>query len=129
MNCLLDTSTFLWFVSDPARLSPLAVAIIEDSRNRAYLSHVSIWEIAIKFRTGKLDLIADSFAGWLDARLNSNSFRLLEIKLSHYRQYADLPLHHRDPFDGLLIAQSLAEELPLISSDRAFDQYAVDRHW
>ena len=129
MNYLLDTSAFLWYVSAQAELSPQARSIIGDSRNNIYLSYVSIWELAIKFRIGKLELMPASLTAWLDTQLAANTFRLLDIKVSHLLQYADLPLVHRDPFDGLLIAQSLVENIPVITSDAAFDQYAIQRLW
>ena len=100
-----------------------------DSGINVYLSLVSIWELAIKFRTGKLELIPASLSDWVDKQLAENSFRLLEIKISHLKRYADLPLMHRDPFDGLLIAQSQVEGIPVISNDAAFDHYAIQRIW
>ena len=129
MNYLLDTSTFLWYVSAQTKLSPQARSIIGDSRNNVYLSFVSIWELSIKYRVGKLELASDSLSNWLDTHLATNSFRLLEIKVSHLLQYAALPLVHRDPFDGLLIAQSQVENIPVITSDSTFDQYAIQRLW
>ena len=129
MNYLLDTSTFLWYVSAQAELSPQAKSIIGDSRNNIYLSIVSIWEVAIKFRVGKLQLTPDSLTAWLEIQLAANSFRLLEIKVSHLLRFADLPLVHRDPFDGLLIAQSQVENIPVITSDAAFDSYEIQRVW
>ena len=129
MNYLLDTSTFLWYVSAQSELSPYARSIVGDSRNNIYLSFVSIWELAIKFRVGKLELIPNSLTDWLQIQLAANTFRLLEIKVSHLLRYADLPLVHRDPFDGLLIAQSQVENIPVITSDAAFDQYPIQRVW
>lgn len=85
--------------------------------------------MAIKFRIGKLEVMPEPLSAWLDKHLACNSFRLLEIKVSHLVRYADLPLRHRDPFDGLLIARSLAENLSIISNDRAFDAYQVQRVW
>ena len=127
MNYLLDTSTFLWYVSAQGALSAAAYSIIADADNNVYLSPVSIWELAIKYRIGKLSLISDSLSDWLDIHLATNSFRLLEIKISHLKRFAELPLIHRDPFDGLLIAQSLVENIPIITSGAAFDEYAVQR--
>ncbi len=129
MNYLLDTSTFLWYVSAQSELSPHARSIVGDSRNNIYLSFVSIWELAIKFRVGKLELIPNSLTDWLQIQLAANTFRLLEIKVSHLVQYADLPLVHRDPFDGLLIAQSQVENIPVITNDSAFDAYDIQRLW
>ncbi|MDE2634805.1 MAG: type II toxin-antitoxin system VapC family toxin [Chloroflexota bacterium] len=122
MNYLLDTSTFLWYVSAESELSPQARSIIGDTRNNVYLSFVSIWELSIKCRIGKLELTSESLSDWLDMHL--------EIKVSHlFLQYADLPLVHRDPFDGLLIAQSQVENIPVITSDAAFDSYEIQRVW
>ena len=129
MRYLLDTSTFLWYVSAQTELSPQARSIIGDSRNNVYLSFVSIWELAIKFRIGKLELIPASLTAWLDIQLTANSFRLLDIKVANLLQFADLPLVHRDPFDGLLIAQSQVENIPIITSDATFDRYPVQRVW
>ncbi len=129
MNCLLDTSTFIWYVSAQRRLSERARLIVSDADNIIYFSMVSIWELAIKYRTGKLDLFPPPFSEWIDRELASNSFGLLEIKLPHLKGVSELPLHHRDPFDRLLIAQSLAEDLPIISSDNIFDRYASGRLW
>ena len=129
MNYLLDTSTFLWYVSAQRRLSDRARTIIGSSDNSIYLSLVSVWEMAIKFRGGKLELIPPPFSQWIDRELTTNSFRLLNITLQHLKYIADLPLFHQDPFDRLLIVQSLAEGLPLLSNDRAFDAYAARRIW
>ncbi|MCY3574038.1 MAG: type II toxin-antitoxin system VapC family toxin [Chloroflexi bacterium] len=129
MNCLLDTSTFIWYVSAQIRLSDIALSILSDAGNKVYLSLVSIWELAIKYRTGKLDLIPPPFSEWIASELESNSFSLLEIQLPHLIVVSELPLHHRGPFDRLLIAQSLAEGLPITSSDSLFDLYPINRLW
>ena len=129
MNYLLDTSTFLWYVSVHTELSPQAKAIIGDPGNNVFLSLVSIWELAIKFRIGKLELTPAPLSVWLNKHLAANSFRLLDIKLSHLVRYAELPPHHRDPFDGLLVAQSQVENIPVITNDAAFDHYPIERIW
>ena len=129
MNCLLDTSAFLWYVSAHKDLSTQAKTIIADSNNSVYLSLASIWEIAIKFRAGKLELVPPPFSVWIDHELASNSFRLLDINVLHLKRVAELPLNHRDPFDRLLIAQSQVEDMPVITNDAAFDSYAVQRLW
>lgn len=129
MNYLLDTSTFLWYLSAQTELSPQAEAVIGDSDNNVYLSLVSIWELAIKIRIGKLALSSVSLSEWIDSQLAANSFRLLEIKIAHLYEFAALPLAHRDPFDGLLIAQSLVEGIPIITNDAAFDDYHIQRIW
>ena len=129
MNYLLDTSAFLWYVSAHTRLSPQATTIIGNPGNCVYLSLASIWELAIKVRIGKLELTPAPLSVWLDKHLAENSFRLLEIKLSNLARYADLPPLHRDPFDGLLVAQSIIESIPVINSDAAFDHYPIARVW
>lgn len=129
MNYLLDTSSFLWFVYDDERLSTAAVELLEDSRNAIFLSLASIWEIAIKANLGRGLLLRQPFPGFVDEQLNSNRFQLLNISISHLKLVAELPLLHRDPFDRLLIAQSLAEDLPIITNDAAFDHYPVQRVW
>ena len=129
MNYLLDASTFLWYVSAHTQLSGQAKSIIGNPVYNVHLSLASIWELAIKFRIGKLELAPDPLSVWLDKHLAANSFRLLEIKVSHLIRYAELPLRHRDPFDGLLVAQSLVENIPVITNDAAFDQYPIERIW
>ena len=112
-----------------AELSQQAKTIVGDPDNNVYLSMFSIWELSTKFRIGKLELAPASLSDWLDIHLAANSFRLLEIKVSHLLQCSVLPLAHKDPFDGLLIAQSLVENIPVITSDAAFDQYPIQRVW
>ena len=129
MNYLLDSSTFLWFVSARTELSPQANTTIGDPGNSVYLSLVSIWELAIKLRIGKLEVTPAPLSVWLDKHLAENSFRLLEIKVSHLVRYAELPPIHRDPFDGLLVAQSMVADIPIITSDAAFDHYPIARVW
>ena len=92
MICLLDTNAFLWFVARQKDLSANAETLIESSDSYIYLSLVSIWELAIKFKTGKLDLIPPPFSEWIDRELTVNSFRLLPINISHVKLVAELPL-------------------------------------
>ncbi len=129
MSFLLDTSSFLWFIYEERRLSLAAMTLLEDSGNAIYLSLASIWEIAIKANLGRGLELRQPFAEFIDYQLNTNRFQVLNINISHLKQVADLPLIHRDPFDRLLIAQSLAENLPIITNDRAFDAYQIQRVW
>ena len=92
------------------------------------MSLASIWEVAIKFNKGKLDLSLP-FDDFVETTIHSYSLRLLNIQISHLRRVARMPLHHRDPFDRLLIAQSLVENIPIITSDAAFDHYSISRIW
>ena len=129
MIYLLDTNAFLWFVVRQKDLSANAETLIESSDSYIYLSLVSIWELAIKFKTVKLDLIPPPFSEWIDRELTVNSFRLLPINFSHVKLVAELPLVHRDPFDRLIVAQAQVERLPVISSDKVLDNYQIDRIW
>ena len=129
MNLLLDTSSFLWFVFDDNRLSAGAAERIVDSANEIYLSLASIWEIAIKANLRRGLELRRPFPDFIDYHLSANRFRLLDIKVSHLKAVYDLPLHHRDPFDRLLIAQSQVENIPVITSDAAFDAYDIHRLW
>ncbi|MCY3834631.1 MAG: type II toxin-antitoxin system VapC family toxin [Chloroflexi bacterium] len=129
MNYLLDTSSFLWFVHDDRRLSASAADYIESSDNEVYLSIASIWEIAIKVNLRRGLVLRRPFPEFIDHHLNTNQFRILGIRVSHLKRLHDFPLHHRDPFDRLLIAQSLVENIPIITSDAAFDLYPVERLW
>src|SRR6516225_7606219 len=119
MTLLLDAHAFLWFCQDDPLLSAAAKALIEDAGNRKLVSVASCWEIAIKAGLGKLKL-GEPSANYLSAALSRTGFDLLAISLPHATFVETLPLHHRDPFDWLLVAQSLIEAIPLVSADVAF---------
>ena len=129
MNYLLDTSAFLWFVYNDRRLSTVAAERIKDFDNVIYLSMASIWEIAIKVNLRRGLVLHRPFPEFIDHQLNSNQFELLQIKVSHFKRVADLPLPPSRPIRRLLIAQSHVENIPVISSDSTFDQYAIQRVW
>ena len=129
MSYLLDTSAFLWFVTDDRKLSTLARRVLEESSDDIYLSLASIWELAIKANLGRGLELPRPFAEFVDIELQAEQILILNIELDHLKLVADSPLHHRDPFDRLIIAQSQVENLPVISSDAAFDQYPVQRVW
>jgi PIN domain nuclease of toxin-antitoxin system len=126
MRLLLDTQAFLWFIWTDARLSAMARALIQDPNNTIFLSSASCWEIAIKVSTRKLALNKPLDVFILEA-LQQNGFDILAIEVAHAAVVATLPFHHRDPFDRMLVAQSLAEKMPVISVDAAFDAYGVTR--
>ena len=128
VKALLDSHAFLWFVNDAPRLSGSAREAIVASDNIIYLSVVSAWELAVKFSNGKLTL-ARPFPDFLDEQLALNVFQILPIDLFHLRVLVNLPFHHKDPFDRLLAAQSLADGLILISADATLDAYGVNRLW
>ena len=129
MRYLLDTSSFLWFVNDDYRLSPAARDLLKDPQHEFCLSIASVWETAIKANLGRGLELPVPFAAFIDAVIERYRFPILHISVAHLKQVAELPLVHGDPFDRLLIAQSLIEGLPILTSDRKFDAYAVHRIW
>ena len=128
MNLLLDTHSLLWFLNEDPQLVPNAKALIEDSLNRKFVSMASCWEIAIKIGLNKLDL-GEPVSTFLPRELLVNKFDLLHIELVHALHVEKLPRHHRDPFDRLLVAQSMIEKIAIVSSDEKFDFYGVVRLW
>lgn len=128
MRLLLDTHTFIWFVINSPRLSVMVKAMIENENNEKLLSIASIWEMAIKQSTGKLSF-GLPFKEVIEQQLSVNSIDLLNRNLDHINVVATLPLHHRDPFARLLIAQSIVEQIPILSADSAFDAYPINRLW
>ena len=128
MRLLLDTHAFLWWVFDDARLSPAARDLIADPAAEILFSTVSAWEIAIKARTGRLDLPVDVSAFIVD-QVRRNRFRVLAVELPHALRVHTLPDHHRDPFDRLLVAQALVEAIPLLSRDRRLAPYEIELRW
>ena len=123
---LLDTHTFIWFSENAPNLS---VALNEqiESADRVYLSIASLWEIAIKISIGKLTLQAEYAE--IEAQLPAAGILLLPISFADTVRVSNLPFHHRDPFDRILIAQSINHSLVLVSRDEMFDAYAVQRLW
>ena len=128
MRVLLDTHAFLWFIMGSANLSVTARVLIVNPANERLLSVASLWEIAIKTSLRKLTLSAP-FDELIPTQLKLNGIDLLNINVDHLSTLTTLPFHHRDPFDRLIIAQAIVEQLPVISLDGAFDAYGVTRHW
>jgi PIN domain nuclease of toxin-antitoxin system len=128
MTLLLDTHAFLWFCQDDPLLSAAAKALIEDPANRKLVSVASCWEIAIKAGLGKLTL-GEPSRTYIPAALSRTGFDLLPIALTHATAVESLPLHHRDPFDRLLVAQAMTEAVPIVSADAALDPYGIRRLW
>jgi PIN domain nuclease of toxin-antitoxin system len=128
MKALLDTHTFLWWNMDEPRLSEKARAFILDGRNELYFSAASAWEIAIKVERGRLYLpeVPQEYVG---KRLVLHQIHPLPIEISHALHVHELPPLHRDPFDRLLVAQSLLENLPILTSDPDIHQYEVNIIW
>jgi PIN domain nuclease of toxin-antitoxin system len=128
MRLLLDTHAFLWFVLNDPALSPKARDLIANPDNDLYFSTASHWEIAIKISIGKYQ-IPGSFESWMTQQLQINEIGILSIKVSHTAAVITLPFHHKDPFDRLLVAQSLTETMPIVSADSTLNAYGVSRLW
>jgi len=128
MRLLLDTHTFLWFILNDPRLSARATGLISDPNNEIEISPASYWEIAIKISIGKCSL-GEPVADFFDREIAANQFRILPIEPRHVAPLAVMLFHHRDPFDRLIISQAMAEQIPVVSADTAFDGYSVTRLW
>lgn len=128
MKLSIDTHVLLWLAGDSENLSKKAASLILDEENYLFLSFASIWEIQIKSQLGKLD-ITKLLPDLIQEQCQFNEIQLLEVKIQHIYGLKDLPNHHRDPFDRLLISQSRIEQMPILSIDRAFDTYEVQRIW
>jgi PIN domain nuclease of toxin-antitoxin system len=126
MKALLDTNTFLWGLSAPEKLSLTARNAIAAAER--FLSVASIWEVLIKVRIGKPP-VPVSAGKYLTAQMSANGVSVLSVKLEHVLQIENLQLHHSDPFDRILIAQSLEEGWPIITSDPMFKKYPVRVIW
>ncbi len=128
MSVLLDTQALLWFLLDDSRLSEKAQQSIVSADGLIFVSPASLWEVAIKISIGKYSL-PEPFDTFWNHQFVINDFKLLYISVSQLSQVARLPFHHRDPFDRLIIAQSLVENIPVLSNDTIFDSYGVMRIW
>lgn len=124
---LLDTHTLLWYLGGDPFLPYSARVTISDSSNDIVISMASLWEIAIKHSLGKLDLPRPFEE--LEASLYAEGFRVLPIQVEDLKKVISLPFHHGDPFDRLIIAQSLWLDFPIIGRDEVFDIYEVQRFW
>ena len=127
MKAILDTHTFLWAIAEERKLSRRAQQIYTGP-NDLWLSVASVWEILIKVQAGKLPLPAPS-GPYLIKKLAKDRIEVLPITLDHVLKTESLPLHHRDPFDRLIIAQSIKEGWPILTADPWFARYPVDVIW
>jgi PIN domain nuclease of toxin-antitoxin system len=128
VRLLLDTQAFLWFILAHTRLSTTALGLITDPVNHKHVSPASYWEIAIKIRLGKYALPVP-FEPFMSDQIAQNNFTILPITVKHAGVLTTLPLHHRDPFDRLLIAQTMVEAMRIVSIDSVLDSYPVTRLW
>lgn len=129
MRLLLDTHAFLWWVFADSKLSRRARTAIEDEvENQVFVSAASAWEIATKYRIGKLPDAA-VVAGTLARTVAEEGFNELSVSVRHAERAGSLVGHHQDPFDRMLIAQAILDDFALVSNERAFDVYGVKRLW
>lgn len=126
MKVLIDTHVLLWGLQDEAKLSRRVRALLPVAD--VWISVASLWEIIAKVQVGKLAL-PSPVGDYLAAKLTANGVSVLSLTFDHVRRLEQLPLHHRDPFDRILIAQSLNESIPLVSADPKFEKYTVEIIW
>lgn len=128
MSFLLDTHALLWLYAAPERLSSKAKEIIKNPENTLFISTVSAWEIQIKVQSGKLEL-AEKLSSIIQEQQAKNGMQILPVILSHIYALEFLPLHHKDPFDRLLIAQAQSDKLNLLTKDSKLESYNVALYW
>lgn len=128
MKLLLDTHAFLWWLAGDDALSAAASRAIANEDNTVFVSAASAWEITAKYRLGKLPGVAAIVAN-LDAAISDQGFSGLAVSVRHGQAAGALPGSHRDPFDRMLIAQAMLDQLILVSNERPFDTYGVARLW
>ena len=126
MKVLIDTHVLLWGIQDASKVSGKVLALLPASD--VWISVASLWEIIAKVQIGKLTL-PSPVGDYLAEKLGMNGVSVLPLTFAHVRRLEGIPLHHRDPFDRILIAQSLEENLPLVTSDTAFHRYSVQTIW
>ena len=128
MKALLDTHTFLWWITDDPKISGTVSHIIKNQDNEIFFSTASAWEISIKSRLNRIKLtqMPDIF---IPDQLQKNYFQILPIQLNHTLKEFSLPAIHNDPFDRILIAQSITEDIPLLTADAKMKKYEVKIIW
>lgn len=127
MDILLDTHSFMWFVNGHPSLTEKAKEVIESTDNQRFLSVASLWEMAIKINIGKLSLSEPYHL--VKQQIINNNIELLPIEFEHTLQLVSLPLHHRDPFDRLIIAQAMSETMAVVTKDENFKHYPIEIIW
>ena len=127
MASLLDTHVFLWYLNGSAELSKKAIKEIEDPKSIKYISVVTFWEIAIKLSLGKLEIEVPFKE--LQIQAIKNGFEILPLTFDHSLKLLELDFHHRDPFDRMIISQSITENITVISKDRNFSLYPINLLW
>ncbi len=127
MGFILDTHAFLWFVAGDKQLPESVKSKIVDINEPCFLSVASLWEITIKIQIGKLklELSLEELFEYADR----NSIEIIQISYNHLLTLSQLPIHHNDPFDRIIISQSIAENLTLISKDKGLKKYKIKQQW
>ena len=125
MNFIIDTHCWLWWHSSPDKLNEESLKLISNHKNNIFFSAVCSWEIAIKFLVGKIRL-PEPPQKFIPKSLREDGFSILPVELIHTLQLSNLPMHHKDPFDRLLISQAQVEKLPILTADNNFNRYEVD---
>ena len=128
MKYLLDTSVFLWALAAPGKLNRRARSLLSNEREGLFLSAASSWEISLKFGLGKLEL-PEPPVKYIPKWMLDWGIRALDISHLHALAVGDLPLHHQDPFDRILIVQAMTEGMVLLTADRMFEKYSVEMIW
>lgn len=128
MRVILDTHAFLWWITDDSRLPASAREVIAGAGNDLFLSAASGWEIAIKARLGRLEVAGD-LTRLIPEHMTRNAIQSLPVSMSHALSVQDLPDIHRDPFDRILVAQGLLEQMPILTQDENIAKYEVQVIW
>jgi PIN domain nuclease of toxin-antitoxin system len=128
VKVLVDTHVFLWALLHDHRLTAKAKQVLSSDEHELVFSLVSLWEIAIKIKLGKLNAIGSS-VGYIRDEMEAYGMELLPIRYQHFLQLEALPAHHGDPFDRLIVAQAVAESLPILTHDRKLSRYQVKVIW
>jgi PIN domain nuclease of toxin-antitoxin system len=128
MQLLIDTHVFLWMQSDPGRFGSTTRSLIEGQGTTLFLSAASSWEIAIKYAIGRLSL-PEPPSAYVPSRMSASAVTGLPIEHAHALAVENLDLHHRDPFDRMLVAQAKTDGLTILTADRKLEPYPVDIRW
>jgi len=128
MKYLIDTHTLLWIVTKNQKLSDRARELFLNTENLIFFSLASLWEMAIKISLNKL-FLEEPLKDFIQTHIKGNDIKILNIEINHILSLENLPYYHRDPFDRLLITQSMNENIPILSSDKVFDLYPIKRIW
>jgi PIN domain nuclease of toxin-antitoxin system len=128
VKILVDAHALIWAVDDPSKLGLQAARVLQDGTNDLFLGAGTIWEISIKVRLAKLSLSLP-YQQWMNRAITDLGIRIVPITVAYANAQANLPMHHRDPFDRLMVAQAIVERFALISTDSLLDQYGINRIW